>query len=97
MLTGCVQNIDSDPNMQATTLALRHRIATLCVYGKLPHPGSPCVNGVDSGPPISQSDVFLFPTGMSAIWHAYQLAMKLRPGFKSVCFGYVFSLAGTLF
>ncbi|KAI0760657.1 pyridoxal phosphate-dependent transferase [Fomes fomentarius] len=39
-------------------------------------------NGVASG------DVWLFPAGMSAIWHAHQLCMGLRPGAESICFGF---------
>jgi cystathionine gamma-synthase len=37
---------------------------------------------------VSENDVFLFPTGMSAIWNAHQLALAVRPVAKSVCFGY---------
>lgn len=41
---------------------------------------------------VSEDDVFLYPTGMSAIWHAHQLALgtaeKMGKGAgKSVCFG----------
>jgi cystathionine gamma-synthase len=38
---------------------------------------------------VSENDVYLFPTGMSAIWNAHQLALAVRPAAKSVCFGYV--------
>lgn len=35
-----------------------------------------------------EDDVFLFPGGMSAIYQAHKLALALRPGLKSVQFGY---------
>lgn len=38
---------------------------------------------------VASCDVWLFPAGMSAIWHAHQLCMALRPGAKSICFGCV--------
>ncbi|KAG8978778.1 hypothetical protein FRB90_008349, partial [Tulasnella sp. 427] len=44
---------------------------------------------------ISEDDVYLHPTGMSAIWHSHQLALgtaEKRTGKsagKSICFGYV--------
>ncbi|KAF9078832.1 PLP-dependent transferase [Rhodocollybia butyracea] len=37
---------------------------------------------------LSEDDVYLFPTGMNAIWNAHQLAMRTRPLSKSVCFGF---------
>lgn len=37
---------------------------------------------------VSEDDVFLYPTGMSAIWSAHQLALGVRPLAKSICFGY---------
>ena len=36
---------------------------------------------------LTEDDVFLFPTGMSAIWHAHQLALRSFGEKKSVCFG----------
>lgn len=49
---------------------------------------------------LSESDVYLFPTGMSAIFYAHQICMntrslnaidlKLRPA-KSVCFGFPYT------
>jgi cystathionine gamma-synthase len=43
-------------------------------------------------PGVSEKDVYLFPSGMSAIWSAHQLVMSARPELKSVCFGYVRSI-----
>lgn len=39
------------------------------------------------GTQLSESDVYLYPTGMSAIFHAHQLALGLKSE-KSVCFGF---------
>jgi cystathionine gamma-synthase len=41
---------------------------------------------------VTEDDVYLYPTGMSAIWHAHQISCVLRErqgqkGGKSVCFG----------
>jgi cystathionine gamma-synthase len=36
---------------------------------------------------VDESDVYLFPTGMSAIWSAHQLVLNSLPPQKSVCFG----------
>ena len=36
---------------------------------------------------VSEEDVYLYPTGMSAIWSAHQLALGARPPAKSICFG----------
>lgn len=36
---------------------------------------------------VTEDDVFLFPTGMTAIWHAHKLARETGPIAKSVCFG----------
>jgi cystathionine gamma-synthase len=38
---------------------------------------------------VSEHDVFLFSTGMSAIWNTHYLALAVRPSAKSVCFGFV--------
>ncbi|KAF9568261.1 cystathionine gamma-synthase [Agrocybe pediades] len=37
---------------------------------------------------VSAEDVYLLPTGMSAIWTAHQAALATRPSAKSVCFGF---------
>jgi cystathionine gamma-synthase len=38
---------------------------------------------------VSENDVFLLPSGMSAIWNAHHLALAVCPPAKSVCFGSV--------
>ncbi|KAG8893450.1 hypothetical protein FRB99_001941 [Tulasnella sp. 403] len=51
---------------------------------------------------VSEDDVYLYPTGMSAIWHAHQLVMASvdkigRSAGKSVCFGAARELIGPRF
>lgn len=41
------------------------------------------------GPGVTEDDVYLYPTGMAAIWNAYQTISGLRPVAKSVAFGFV--------
>jgi len=43
-------------------------------------------------PTVSADDVYLYPCGMAAIWHAHQLLLNVRSPAKSVCFGLVPSL-----
>jgi cystathionine gamma-synthase len=45
----------------------------------------PSMRGVKG---VTKDDVYLFPTGMSAIWNAHQMVMAVRPPAKSVCFGF---------
>ena len=49
----------------------------------------PSTRGVEG---VTEGDVFLYATGMSAIWSAHQLALATRPSAMSICFGYVSSL-----
>ncbi|CAG8446854.1 11152_t:CDS:2 [Diversispora eburnea] len=37
---------------------------------------------------ITENDVYLFPTGMSSIFHAHQLLLKAFQQKKSICFGF---------
>ncbi|KAJ7366749.1 pyridoxal phosphate-dependent transferase [Mycena albidolilacea] len=48
----------------------------------------PSSRGVKS---MSEHDVFLYPTGMAAIWNAHQLALAVRPPQKSVCLGFTYT------
>lgn len=41
--------------------------------------------------PVSKSDVFLYPTGMSAIYHCHQLLLSWR-GTQSIIFGFPYEL-----
>ena len=65
---------DSDPTQSPTLTAFANDT-------------SPTVRRVAN---LTEDDVYLFPTGMSSIWTAHQLALATRPPTKSVCFGYVF-------
>lgn len=46
----------------------------------------PSTRGVEG---VTEDEVYLFPTGMSAIWNAHQLCLNALPPTKSVCFGCV--------
>ena len=78
--------------------AMRRRIAGVLVRDSPEDcSGKPCAGAEDAeiGPSsrgvtaITENDVYLFPTGMTAIWNAHHLASMTRPAAKSVCFGYV--------
>lgn len=50
---------------------------------------------------VSDDDVFLYPGGMSAIWHAHQLILQTvekvgKVAGKSICFGWVTASSGRL-
>jgi cystathionine gamma-synthase len=72
---------------------LRRRIASgLLHYDSFGVPQDPNLKGQQDSPDIvkvSECDVFLFPTGMTAVWSAHQLALQSRPVGKCVCFGFV--------
>ncbi|PSS30964.1 hypothetical protein PHLCEN_2v2489 [Hermanssonia centrifuga] len=40
---------------------------------------------------VTEDDVYLFPTGMTAIWNAHQLALGVMPLAKSICFGFPYT------
>lgn len=76
--------------------ALRRRIAGVLVHDTMDDgPQGPSAGALDVevGPSsrgvkdVTEDDVFLYPTGMSAIWNAHQLALAVRPEARSVCFG----------
>ncbi|THH11953.1 hypothetical protein EW145_g358 [Phellinidium pouzarii] len=87
----------------AAKRALRRRIAGVLIHD---HPSNshdiqqhpfaggdeaelgPSSRGVES---VTEDDVFLFPTGMAAIWGAHHLAFLSRPAQKSVCFGFPYT------
>ena len=43
------------------------------------------------GPGVTEDDVYLYPSGMAAIWNAHQTISSVRPAAKSVAFGFVLS------
>ena len=85
---------------KAAKRALRRRIAGVLVHDQVhsdtrqPFAGSddtvlgPSSRGVET---VSEDDVYLLPTGMSAIWTAHQLALRTLPVRKSVCFGFPYT------
>ncbi|CAE6454243.1 unnamed protein product [Rhizoctonia solani] len=67
---------------------LRHRIAGLIANES---PSAPVERSQLGASVVSEDDVFLFPTGMSAIWNSYQLILAIRPQQRSVCFGFPYT------
>ncbi|KZP01968.1 hypothetical protein FIBSPDRAFT_970742 [Athelia psychrophila] len=57
--------------------AIRSRISELLRHGR-----------PATSTDVNWDDVFLYPTGMCAIWNAYDVTSKARPSAKSACFGY---------
>ncbi|KAF8521026.1 PLP-dependent transferase [Gautieria morchelliformis] len=48
----------------------------------------PSTRGVEG---VTEDDVYLFPTGMAAIWNAHQLCLNTFPPATSVCFGFPYT------
>ncbi|KAH7909622.1 pyridoxal phosphate-dependent transferase [Hygrophoropsis aurantiaca] len=80
--------------------ALRRRIAGVLVRDNADDgPGGPSAGAQDAqtGPSsrgvqdVTEDDVYLYPTGMTAIWNAHQLVLGARPPAKSVCFGFPYT------
>jgi len=46
-------------------------------------PSTRGISGVDA------DDVYIFPTGMAAIWNAHNISLSIFPAAKTVCFGCV--------
>lgn len=46
---------------------------------------------------ISPDDVYIYPSGMAAIWSAHDILLSIRSPAKSVCFGFVLFLSSTGF
>lgn len=80
------RNLDFGAVKQAKG-ALRRRIAGVLVRDEGAANGEVEVAQSVRGVTVTEDDVFLFPTGMSAIWTAHQLALDVRGARKSVCFG----------
>jgi cystathionine gamma-synthase len=75
----------------AAKRAMRRRIAGVLVHDSatLSAGTSDATLGPSSrAKDVAEDDVFLYPTGMTAIWNAHRLARATRPLAKSVCFGY---------
>ena len=80
------RNLDVAAVTQAKR-ALRRRIAGVLVRDESAVNGEVEVAQSVRGVAVTEDDVFLFPTGMSAIWTAHQFALDARGAKKSVCFG----------
>ncbi|KAF7790432.1 hypothetical protein EIP86_001387 [Pleurotus ostreatoroseus] len=67
---------------------LRQRIVSLITHSDscVEHVGrkSSCI-------PLNEDDVFIYPTGMSAIWYAHQLLLNAIGTRESVCFGFPYT------
>ncbi|SPO29378.1 probable STR2 - Cystathionine gamma-synthase [Ustilago trichophora] len=91
-------------------LALRRRIAGTLLSDRFEQsateaPGDQVGESGRTGTGVTEDDVYLFPSGMSAIFHAHQLAMRAAPKLplcsgsnltqrqvgKSVCFGFPYT------
>ncbi|KAI0797722.1 pyridoxal phosphate-dependent transferase [Abortiporus biennis] len=73
-------------NMLSLCSKLKERIATLCAHGTQNPPLSIAAQDFPS-----EDDVFLFPSGMSAIWHIHQIMLVIKTGLKSACFGFPYT------
>ncbi|RDB27977.1 putative cystathionine gamma-synthase [Hypsizygus marmoreus] len=80
--------------------ALRRRVAGVLIRDiAFDCQGEPCAGDKNLvvGPSsrgvadVSENDVYLFPTGMAAIWNAHDIASSVRPAAKSVCFGFPYA------
>ena len=80
------RNLDVAAVTQAKR-ALRRRIAGVLVRDESTVNGEVEVAQSVRGVAVTEDNVFLFQTGMSAIWTAHQLALDARGAKKSVCFG----------
>ena len=80
------RNLDIAAVTQAKR-ALRRRIAGVLVRDESAANSEVEVAQSVRGVAVTEDDVFLFPTGMSAIWTAHQLALDARGAKESVCFG----------
>lgn len=72
-------------------IALRRRVAGLLVSDGAKDNAEKEVEAKESlrGVAVTEGDVYLYPTGMAAIWTAHQLILKAIGERKSVCFGWV--------
>ncbi|KIL63188.1 hypothetical protein M378DRAFT_80090 [Amanita muscaria Koide BX008] len=81
--------------------ALRRRLAGVLIKDVAEDcaGGEPCAGQKDAmvGPSsrgvtsLAEDDVYLLPTGMSAIWSAHQCLLGVGPQGKSVCFGFPYT------
>ncbi|KAG0231856.1 hypothetical protein BGW42_008605 [Actinomortierella wolfii] len=65
-------------------VAMRRRIASQVAH----HAGA---GWQGEGDYVTEDDVYLYPTGMSAIYNAHRTALAVHPTRKSVCFGFPYT------
>ncbi|KAL7277119.1 hypothetical protein ACG7TL_008964 [Trametes sanguinea] len=81
----------------AAKRAMRRRIAGVLVRDTPNDWSTAGDKGVALGPStrgvegVTEDDVFLYPTGMAAIWSAHQIILATQPAAKSVCFGFSYT------
>jgi cystathionine gamma-synthase len=80
------RNLDVAAAKQAKG-ALRRRIAGVLVRDQSAVDGEIEITESMRGVAVLEHDVFLYPSGMTAIWFAHQLVLDARGAKKSVCFG----------
>ncbi|KAA1083053.1 hypothetical protein PGT21_024117 [Puccinia graminis f. sp. tritici] len=90
-------------HVQGAKLALRRRIADILVEtapsdGSTSPPAANLKRSERGAGQLTESDIYLYPTGMSSIFYAHQLAMSLQvrlhpdqPIGKSICFGFPYT------
>lgn len=80
--------------------ALRRRMAGVLIQDNATEAQDEVVAGKENlmvGPSsrgitdVSEDDVYLFPTGMAAIWNAHNYVAAIRPPAKSICFGFPYT------
>jgi cystathionine gamma-synthase len=79
------RNLPND-SAAAAKRALRRRIADVHTKNQWHEGGNDDSRGVAQ---VTEDDVFLYPGGMCAIWHAHRIARATRSPAKSAAFGYV--------
>ncbi|TCD60016.1 hypothetical protein EIP91_010867 [Steccherinum ochraceum] len=79
------------PEVNSMAQILQKRIASLALSGKSSDPRIESPLSAIGQSVLGAVDVYLYPSGMSAIWHAHQLVMSLKPGLKLVCFGFPYT------
>ena len=87
--TSLEERCGRDLPQDAFTLAkrtLRRRIAGWSAVGSASSELQPSARDLR----VTEDDVYLYPTGMAAIWNAHQTIYAVRPAAKSVGFGFVF-------
>ncbi|KAG0261616.1 hypothetical protein DFQ27_002881 [Actinomortierella ambigua] len=70
--------------------AMRRRIAAQVAHHAAAAASAASANGQQTEY-VTEEDVYMYPTGMSAIYNAHRIALSLHPTRKSVCFGFPYT------